>query len=722
MKTTKRILSLLLCMALILGIVPVFASAAEETTLATFNFPTSSSTTSWNDGTEIKSEVSFTDGDYTLTFTNYSKVYQKANDANGVGFIKFGTSSVVGSLTFTVPEDVTRVELQLASYKANASKYSINGGTAAQIAEVGTKTTIGTPDVVSIDTSSQKTVTVSTVSGGLRMVMVSVVFYGESAAGGETPVCEHANLNDPIHVDGKHVVTCADCDEIQATEEVITTTYDENNHTTACSCGEYTVTEAHTLSDWTVKTPATAAAPGEEIKTCSGCEYTMSQEIPQLAITGNHYIKYTNATLLSGTYILIAGGYAMGVLDGSWILNTQAPVIDENTVADDMGGVWTLTVTDAGVMLTDPNGKNIAPPAGAANNSIKEGDYVWAYTYDEATGTYSFAGVGSDASTLALNTDANNGLNRFRAYKNTTLASNTTGTYITDFTLYKLEGEQSCAHETAYTTTATTHIAYCSKCSEVFIEETWHDMKGENGTCSVCDYAVDADVLTAAWLELLFALESGEKLEGNYMLTGTVTEINYTFDASYKNMSVTIAIEGYDNTIYCYHMKCTADQAAAIYVGGEITVEGPFENYNGTYEINGGTLISMVPCEHVYDYDCDAECNVCGATREASHQYYYPCDPVCMICYEITNPDATHTIVAVEAKAATCTENGNVAYWYCEHCAAAWTDEALTQLTNLKSVVIPAPGHTYDDNCDFDCNVCEEFREAPHNLTTHVEA
>ena len=124
---------------------------------------------------------------------------------------------------------------------------------------------------------------------------------------------------------------------------------------------------------------------------------------------------------------------------------------------------------------------------------------------------------------------------------------------------------------------------------------------------------------------------------------------------------------------------------------------------------------------HAYDYDCDADCNVCGATREAAHSYYYPCDPVCQICYEITNPDATHNIVAVEAVAATCTENGNVAYWYCADCGQAWLDEAQTQLTNQRNVIIPA-GHTYDNNCDGDCNVCGEYRDAPHNLTTHVEA
>ena len=71
------------------------------------------------------------------------------------------------------------------------------------------------------------------------------------------------------------------------------------------------------------------------------------------------------------------------------------------------------------------------------------------------------------------------------------------------------------------------------------------------------------------------------------------------------------------------------------------------------------------------------------------HSYFYPCDPVCQECYEISNPDAKHDVVHVEAKAATCYENGNVEYWYCSYCGTAWTDEAQTQLTNLKNVVTP---------------------------------
>ena len=59
----------------------------------------------------------------------------------------------------------------------------------------------------------------------------------------------------------------------------------------------------------------------------------------------------------------------------------------------------------------------------------------------------------------------------------------------------------------------------------------------------------------------------------------------------------------------------------------------------------------------------------------------------------------------VEAKDATCTENGNIEYWYCEVCGYAWLDAEGIQSTNLKSVVLPAPGHTGYE-ADYQCDTC----------------
>ena len=62
-------------------------------------------------------------------------------------------------------------------------------------------------------------------------------------------------------------------------------------------------------------------------------------------------------------------------------------------------------------------------------------------------------------------------------------------------------------------------------------------------------------------------------------------------------------------------------------------------------------------------------------------------------------------VIHVEAKAPTCTENGNIEHWYCEKCEQVWQDEALTQLTNHRNVIAPATGHTFVDGV---CTSCGE--------------
>ena len=98
--------------------------------------------------------------------------------------------------------------------------------------------------------------------------------------------------------------------------------------------------------------------------------------------------------------------------------------------------------------------------------------------------------------------------------------------------------------------------------------------------------------------------------------------------------------------------------------------------------------------EHIYFDDCSAICEVCGYEREAGHN-----------------------VIHVEAKAATCTEMGNIEYWYCDVCGMAWLDEACTLNTNLRAVVLPMAEHTYDNDFDADCNVCGDIREVDMPIT-----
>ena len=148
------------------------------------------------------------------------------------------------------------------------------------------------------------------------------------------------------------------------------------------------------------------------------------------------YSKITSeADLTTGQYVLVTDtGYAPGVLDGTWVTAIQ-PTVSDDRITGPTEGVWTLTVTESGVQMTDAKGTTIAP-SGGNNNGIKSGSYDWAVTF--SSGAFRFCGTGEDTVTLASNKSSQN---KFRAYKNATIEK-TPGGYPCDFTLYKLDSTE----------------------------------------------------------------------------------------------------------------------------------------------------------------------------------------------------------------------------------------------------------------------------------------
>ncbi len=68
------------------------------------------------------------------------------------------------------------------------------------------------------------------------------------------------------------------------------------------------------------------------------------------------------------------------------------------------------------------------------------------------------------------------------------------------------------------------------------------------------------------------------------------------------------------------------------------------------------------------------------------------CD-VCGVEYGEINAFNHINLVKTEAKAATCTEDGNIEYLYCEDCGQYFSDEALTQQITKEQTVVKATGH-----------------------------
>lgn len=146
---------------------------SEPKELATFEFGANGSA-SHVDGNDLGTSKSYTENGYTLALTGMSKVYGPAYDAKGNSCIKLGTSKVVGSFTFTVDDDVDQVIIRVAKYKSNTTKINVNG-TAYTISGASNS---GAYDEIVIDTTTTKTITFATVSGGVRAMINSITFIG----------------------------------------------------------------------------------------------------------------------------------------------------------------------------------------------------------------------------------------------------------------------------------------------------------------------------------------------------------------------------------------------------------------------------------------------------------------------------------------------------------------------------------------------------------------
>lgn len=90
-------------------------------------------------------------------------------------------------------------------------------------------------------------------------------------------------------------------------------------------------------------------------------------------------------------------------------------------------------------------------------------------------------------------------------------------------------------------------------------------------------------------------------------------------------------------------------------------------------------------------------CWMCWTDIEPQHEYTYECDAYCCNCGELTNPDAEHNLTHYEAVDPTCDEEGNIEYWRCEDCGAAYADEAATLPLGKDRWILDATGHSDTD-------------------------
>ena len=191
-----------------------------------FDFGANGAAGTHTDGNDIGTTKSFTSGNYTLELTDAYKAYVGGFDKAGNSILKFGTSSVAGTVTFVVPENVTSVIIYAARYKSYADNNIIvvNGTSYTLTANSDD----GQYEAITVDTTTNKTVTIasSTSATKPRCVVNNIVWIlGEG--GSDTPV-------EPPHehnfVEGK-----CECGE---TDPNYQPPHEHNFVEGKCECGE----------------------------------------------------------------------------------------------------------------------------------------------------------------------------------------------------------------------------------------------------------------------------------------------------------------------------------------------------------------------------------------------------------------------------------------------------------------------------------------------------
>ena len=251
-----------------------------------------------SEATNALGKYSETVGDYTLTFSELTKVYE-AKDGLGNGCLKLGTGSAQGSFSFTVPNDIISVTIMVSGRQTKTAIVVVNGITY----EIATTSDSGEYTAITVDTTTNKTVSCATAKNGdeYRAMVDSIMFYAcnheyDNACDSDCNVCgAEREITHNYALESTEVAQAATC----VTNKFVYA---------KCACGdvsttvkiEVTGTAGHTLSD-VEKQDATCTVDGYTAhKACSKCDYTEGKEV--IPATGHatevEYWTYNNKLYL----------------------------------------------------------------------------------------------------------------------------------------------------------------------------------------------------------------------------------------------------------------------------------------------------------------------------------------------------------------------------------------------------------------------------------------
>ena len=642
MKTMKKIVAILAVALMLCSILPLSVMAADTT--IEFALGANGSATH-ADGTS-KTTYTETVSGYTLTLSNVSNFYTGARDAKGNSCLKLGASSKAGGFSFTVPADVTSVIIAAGKYKSNTTKLSVNGTTHT----LTKNSNDGAYDAITVDTTTNKTITLITVSGGYRAMINTITFVVAAGDAG----CEH------VWVDA--------------------------NCTTAKTCSKCGATEGEALGhDWEVisEEEATCTADGSTTYECAACGEDKVETVPALPHTyvDGFCSECGEAEPLEATITFdnTSKRTTSTTSQQVWEENGIVVTYDKNTYTNNLADYSNPIRFYAGTKVTISYPSitkveivaNTAAYATALSSSITgstANDKVVTYVLDEAADSVSFvpsAQVRVDSITVYFEAPAESDCEHDYVGVETQ-APTCSAEGVMTYTCSKCQESYTEAIAViphnyvediidSTCTTTGTKTYECSVCFDSYDEVI--PVKPHNYVDDVCAdcghvkaYKGTIDFSSAAQrTELTTQIQiwanegmtfTNNKLTGNniadytnpiriYKNSGIVIEFpemskliidasgignDYLWDATLEAAGLSFTVE---NKIYTITFAEAVNSL-------ELTCAN---------QVRANSITAIVAHECVYDNACDADCNKCGTIREVGeHTYANDFDTTCDVC------------------------------------------------------------------------------------------
>ncbi len=198
-------------------------------------------------------------------------------------------------------------------------------------------------------------------------------------------------------------------------------------------------------------------------------------------------------------------------------------------------------------------------------------------------------------------------------------------------------------------------------------------------------------------------------------------------------IAATCSTAGYTGDTYC--LGCNEK----LKNGEMIPATGNHIDVDGKWEIDDESHWHTCQCGEIFDKNlhkggkatCSAQavCSICGASygeldpdnhvnteirgaMAATEEVEgYTGDKWCLDCNKkieegtvIPKLSHTHTMIKIEAKPATCEEDGNIEYYICDKCGKIYNDEIGTRELTENEIIIKATGHNYSTEWKYNAN------------------